>query len=460
MVVLGMTSCNDELAQPPVVLPEGGIGTGAWNNPMTAYQVSLGVTNPALATPWVKGYIVGYINTGVSNVLSASSAAFTTPCTVNTNLLIASSADETDWTKCATVQLPSGAARNALNLKDNPSNLGKLVTIKGTVGAKYCGAYGVKSVSEFNWGDEGIDDGSDQPLLPEVEPAGEGTLESPYNVAKALQVCAANGSASTTQVYTEGYITNIKEVDTGTYGNATFSIADEPDGNTTLLVYHIYDLGNQKFTDANKIKVGDKVVIYTALINYNGNTLETSKGYIYSINGTTAEGGDTPSQPTGDTIYEGLLATSTTTDWTFDNVVMSEPLTYIWSWKDYNGSYYLNAGAYVDKQAYASEAYAISPVISLEGYKSVSYTFEHAAKFQTTIKTYCAAVVREEGATEWTALTIPTWPEAGSWTFVNAGNIDLSAYAGKKVQLGFKYGSSTEGADTWEIKNLVVTGTK
>ena len=71
-----------------------------------------------------------------------------------------------------------------------------------------------------------------------------------------------------------------------------------------------------------------------------------------------------------------------------------------------------------------------------------------------------ALVVRAEGATEWTDLEIPTWPGTTSWAFVNSGEIDLSAYVGKKVQIGFKYESSDAGADTWEIKNVKVTGTK
>ena len=87
-------------------------------------------------------------------------------------------------------------------------------------------------------------------------------------------------------------------------------------------------------------------------------------------------------------------------------------------------------------------------------------SFDHAAKFQTTLKTLCGVVVREEGSKTWTALTVPTWPEAGAWTFVNSGAISLEAYAGKKIQVGFKYSSSADGADTWEIKNLVITGKK
>ena len=117
-------------------------------------------------------------------------------------------------------------------------------------------------------------------------------------------------------------------------------------------------------------------------------------------------------------------------------------------------SYYLNGSAFKDNTAYASEVYAVSPVIDLAGVEAPVCSFEHAAKFQTTLRTLCGMVVREEGTTAWTALTIPTWPEAGAWTWAESGNIDLAAYAGKKIQVGFKYGSSAAGADTWEIRNL------
>ncbi|MCH5345742.1 MAG: choice-of-anchor J domain-containing protein [Muribaculaceae bacterium] len=177
---------------------------------------------------------------------------------------------------------------------------------------------------------------------------------------------------------------------------------------------------------------------------------------------TTGEGGG--NQGGGDTgetkvLWTGLAQTANDTDFTFENVVLPAEATYIWSWKSYNGAYYLNASAFVQNVAYASEAYAISPVIDLTGATgNITATFEHAAKFQTTLKDLCGLVVRTEGTTEWTKLAVPEWPVAGGWDFANSGNIDLSAYAGKKIQLAFKYGSTADGADTWEIRNLIITG--
>ena len=33
---------------------------------------------------------------------------------------------------------------------------------------------------------------------------------------------------------------------------------------------------------------------------------------------------------------------------------------------------------------------------------------------------------------EWKALNVPQWPEGKNWNYVNSGDIDLSAYEGKR----------------------------
>lgn len=183
-----------------------------------------------------------------------------------------------------------------------------------------------------------------------------------------------------------------------------------------------------------------------------------AKYCIVSYNQATQEpvfggGADVPQAPTYNMLSEEL--TEMPADWTIDNVSLGEGITYVWSWKVYSGAGYLNASSYAGG-AKASEAYIASPVLDLSGSAEWSFSFDHAAKFQTTLRTLCGVAVREEGASSWTMLAIPTWPEAGAWTFANSGDIDLSAYSGKKIQLAFKYASTDEGADTWEIKNFTV----
>lgn len=126
---------------------------------------------------------------------------------------------------------------------------------------------------------------------------GEGTADDPYNVTKAVRVAAANGETSDIFVFTAGYVVS-GSIDTS-YGNATWDLCDNPDGSSqTLIAYRVKDFDNKKFTNADKVKVGDYVVLYAPLINFRGNTPETGTGgYIYSINGVV---GSTivPQEPT------------------------------------------------------------------------------------------------------------------------------------------------------------------
>ena len=90
----------------------------------------------------------------------------------------------------------------------------------------------------------------------------------------------------------KGKICAIGEVDTGQYGNATYSISDDGKNENALQIYRGYSLGGEKFKSANEIKVGDEVIVTGKLINFKGNTKQFAQGSsIYSLNGTTAGGG-------------------------------------------------------------------------------------------------------------------------------------------------------------------------
>ncbi len=140
-----------------------------------------------------------------------------------------------------------------------------------------------------------IDDGGGST----VEPAGSGTVDDPYNVA-AANALIESGEAPGTNVYVKGKIVSIKEIDTGSFGNATFYISDDGTSKDQLTVYRSKSLGNKNFKSEEEIKDGDEVVICGVLVNYNG-TYEFTQGcYIYSLNGETS-GGGTPSGPVSGT---------------------------------------------------------------------------------------------------------------------------------------------------------------
>ena len=137
-------------------------------------------------------------------------------------------------------------------------------------------------------------------------PSGSGTLASPYNAAAANQLASslAEGEKSE-EVYVAGKISSIKHTFDAQYGTATFNISD--DGTTSgaqFTCYAVLYLGNTSWLNGQtQVKVGDNVVIYGKLVNYQGNTPESAskEAYIYNLNGQTEpEEVETPEQPSGD----------------------------------------------------------------------------------------------------------------------------------------------------------------
>ncbi|EIJ80388.1 Endonuclease/exonuclease/phosphatase [Bacillus methanolicus PB1] len=95
----------------------------------------------------VEGYIVGVVKSGSG---SSITYAHTGPFTVDTNLALADNPNETDKSKIIPVQLPSGSIRTALNLKDNPANLGKKIQITASLEA-YFSVPGLKSPTTYTF---------------------------------------------------------------------------------------------------------------------------------------------------------------------------------------------------------------------------------------------------------------------------------------------------------------------
>ncbi len=129
-------------------------------------------TSEAVATDiWAAGYIVGFYNGSTVK----DNASFGVTDAVASNILLAPTADCTDYTKCIPIQLPSGAVRTALNLKDNPGNLGKRVEVNGDV-ALYGGLPGIRNTKGYEWLEGGttpVDPTPDDPTPDDPTPAGD-----------------------------------------------------------------------------------------------------------------------------------------------------------------------------------------------------------------------------------------------------------------------------------------------
>lgn len=112
------------------------------------------------------------------------------------------------------------------------------------------------------------------------------TPETAYTVAKALELIAA-GEGLDAKVYVKGQITSIKEV-SASFGNATYDISDDATAANKLTVFRGYFYDNKHFTSNDQIKVGDVVVVYGKLVNYNNKTPQVTYSSIYSLNGVVS----------------------------------------------------------------------------------------------------------------------------------------------------------------------------
>lgn len=220
-----------------------------------------GVAKPAV----VKGYIVGTINGQVYT----EGCSFSGTAESKTNLLLADNADETDYSNCIPVQLPSGAVRNALNLVDNPSNYKKFVTLTGSL-EKYFGVAGLKSVSKYSI--DGVT--PDEPETPE-------TPETPAN-AYINETFASSLGAFTTQevignfawkheVYNDKGYAKVSGYDGSSQNAESWLISPAIDFSKESAAYIAFDYVINK-GDASAAAANHKVVITN---NYTGDVATT-----------------------------------------------------------------------------------------------------------------------------------------------------------------------------------------
>ena len=289
---------------------------GTEANPYTVADAKIAATGTNV---FVKAFIVGYVPDKVLNEAIFGDAA--SAASAPTNILVAASADETNVTNCMPIQLPAGAIRTALNLKDNPGNLKQEVILCGNI-ENYFGATGLKSVAYAKIGAKefGTKPGGSTttPDTPAGEAKGTGTEADPFNsvAANNLATSLGSGEVSDKEYYIKGKIQEIKDQFAAQFGNATFYIADD-ENSQKFLIFRTYYFGGEKWKEGDgQLKIGDEVVVCAKLINYMGNTPETNQGgKLISVNGKTSiEGGsetpDTPSTTEGISV-NGLTVTLT-----------------------------------------------------------------------------------------------------------------------------------------------------
>ena len=149
---------------------------------------------------------------------------------------------------------------------------------------------------------------------------------------------------------------------------------------------------------------------------------------------------------------------------TIQDVMLTDPLTYVWK---FDARYGMKATAYVSGN-HASESWLVSPTLKFKNAIKPVLSFDQASKYAASFTEELFIMVSTDYAGD---VTTATWthvpfnkdengewivPDGASWDFIPTGNIDLSAFVGNKVTIGFKYTSSDAASATWEIKNVRV----
>lgn len=506
LAVFTFSSCSDVPA-PYEIMDEGDlpglVGNGTKENP---YDVASAKQKQDGSEAWVQGYIVGTIENYQD---PSGSATFAAPFTANNNILLAASADETNVNNCMPIQL-SGDLRTKLNLVDNAGNLGQVLNIKGSL-VKFYGFPGLKETTAavFNGEEIGEDGGTGEtgdlaPLLDPSNPVAEVintfddaqtdvdyVKEGYVNLAEVggrtwrgkpfegngLIQATAYGSKEASVI--SWFVTPAVNVAQMQVKKLTFDcISAYYVEGTKLEVYFLEKEGETlKYTQLNVgtlpqqangysnpvtlsadlTSVGDKVGFIGFKYIGGGSatgTYQIDNLYVGTEAGTEPTPGNevvvTKDQPYAESFMDGEGK------FTIDNKNLGS-LSFVWNHGVFSEVGYMKASAFVNNQNNESESWLVSPVLDLTGLTKAELTFDQAVNHRkgANAADHMMLVATVQGQDNWQPIAL-TYPEKDSYDYM-ATTVDLSQYAGQKMQFAFKYVSTTAAAPTWQIQNVKVS---
>lgn len=203
---------------------------GLQNNPYSVMEAIALEVNSQGQSGWVEGYIVGTVKEEVNEVKTSSDIDFTATPVLGNTIVLGQTADSRSLDECVVIALPQGSdLRKFGAIRENPSNLGKKMSITGTFD-KVMGTYGItgNDGSAAGFTIEGVEVGPEKPA------EGDGTEASPY---LCQQVIAFNPQSTTeavkTGVWVSGYIVGYYEnyaahFETSTTQAANVLLSDDP----------------------------------------------------------------------------------------------------------------------------------------------------------------------------------------------------------------------------------------
>lgn len=162
-------------------------------------------------------------------------------------------------------------------------------------------------------------------------------------------------------------------------------------------------------------------------------------------------------------VYNEPLSSNPGTFTKYD-VIPCTGIPYVWI---FEYPYGMKATSYNAETKTRNEAdsWLFTPSINLPLASKITLTFDHVSRYGGNVSEENTLWISTDytgsnlGESTWTQLTIPNYSSGNDWTFVSSGDIDLSAYAGKRVYLAFRYVGHTTAAGTWEVKNILISAT-
>lgn len=304
-----------------------------------------------------------------------------------------------------------------------------------------------------------------------VQPTGEGTKENPYNVVAAQQ--NQNGSVAWVEGYIVGTIENVYD-EKGEFAGNKANFSGPFEIKTNVMIAASADETNEKNCLPVKLKGGSdlsnalnlqdhpenlkgKLLIQGKLAKGFGKAalVETTAAVFNDKEVGEEQGGDTPSGDEVNVTDKAPYVVSFASDlagFKVENKV-SEGLTGdVWYYsKKYTSAC---ASSYNGSTNVAAEGWMYSPVLNLSTLIKATLTFEHSS-YRAGDPNELMLKVKESTSSEWANLTIPNYSDKRDNKVVTT--IDLSTYAGKKVQLAFVYNNPEGGSNnTWYIHSLKV----
>lgn len=227
-----------------------------------------------------------------------------------------------------------------------------------------------------------------------------------------------------------------------------------------------FNLNGQSFThtisDASIFEKG-KNVSFNANLSINNGKPVVTIGAATIEDWTEKSGGDINvdfdggTQPGGETVVLDESFATGMGQFTTENITLPEGGSYVWKEGKYQETTYIKAGAFINDAAREADSRLVSPTLDLTTATTATLTFDHAYNHYKKADNHESELtleVKEENG-DWTPIVIPNFNDGSTWTYVS-NTIDLSAYAGKKMQFAFHYKSTTTNALGWQITKVKV----